>query len=93
MKNKISYAAKAAAVMHYCDDTGETELTPDIAVEIFDALSDSPGPIDEVLEKFDMSRWWLLDSMDNGTWWESLVRLALNIDGTFDHFEFPVKEI
>lgn len=87
--SKVSDAAKAAAVRLFCSRVGDY----DIAVEIFDALGQSHGPIQEVLDKFGVDRWIALEMLDDTTWWESLEITAHDIDGAFDHFEFPVKEI
>jgi hypothetical protein len=94
MMSKVSDAAKAAAVMHYVLDFNETALTPELAVEIFDALGTSHGPVQDVLDKFDMTTEHFVHmDVDDGTWWESLELLALNIDAMFDHFEFPARQI
>ena len=87
--SKVSDAAKAAAVRLFCSRVGDY----DIAVEIFDALGQSHGPIQEVLDKFGVDRWLTLHEMGDDEWWESLEITAHDIDGAFDHFEFPVKEI
>lgn len=87
--NKVSDAAKAAAVMHYTL-VNEPDVY-DKAVEIFNALGASHGPVDEVLEKFDALRWEHLAHLPDTQWWEELEMLALNIDAAFDHFEFPQK--
>ena len=89
--SKVSDAAKAAAVMHYAL-VNEPNVY-DRAVEIFNALGASHGPVQEVLDKFDALKWEHLDHLPDTQWWEELEMLALNIDAAFDHFEFPVKEI
>ncbi len=86
---KISDAAKAAAVRQYCSRVGDY----DIAVEIFDALGQSHGPVQEVLDKFGVDRWAMLDDWPADMWWEQLELLALDIDAAWDHFEFPAKQI
>ncbi len=85
---KISDAAKAAAVMQFVSDSGDTGLTPEMAVELFDELGQTFGPVDEVLHKYDMTRWAMFDGWDDATWWEQLELLAHTIDAMFDHFEF-----
>lgn len=87
--SKISDAAKAAAVRMFCSNIEDY----DIAVEIFNALGESHGSIDEVLEKFGAIRWAMFDDWDDDLWWEQLELLAIDIDSAFDHFEFPVKEV
>ena len=87
--SKVSDAAKAAAVRMFCSNIGDY----DIAVEIYDALGASHTPIDAVLEKFGALRWAMFDYWDEAMWWEQLESLAHDIDGAFDHFEFPSKGI
>lgn len=87
--SKVSDAAKAAAVRMFCSNIGDY----DIAVEIFDALGESHGSVEEVLEKFGAIRWAMFEDWDDALWWEQLELLAHDIDSAFDHFEFPVKEI
>lgn len=86
---KVSDAAKAAAVMHFVSDSEDTGLTPEMAVEVFDELGQSFGPVDEVLNKYNMTRWARFDGWDDSTWWEQLELLAHVIDAMFDYFEFP----
>lgn len=86
---KTSYAAKAAAVRMFCSNVEDY----DVAVEIFDALGESHGSVEEVLEKFGATRWAMFEDWDDALWWEQLELLAIDIDSAFDHFEFPVKEI
>lgn len=86
---KTSYAAKAAAVRMFCSNVEDY----DVAVEIFDALGESHGSVEKVLEKFGATRWAMFEDWDDALWWEQLELLALDIDSAFDHFEFPVKEI
>ena len=86
---KVSDSAKAAAVMHFVSDSGDTGLTPEMAVELFDELGQSFGPVDEVLGKYNMTRWERFDGWDDGTWWEQLELLSHVIDAMFDYFEFP----
>lgn len=87
--SKVSDAAKAAAVMHFVADSEDTGLTPDIAVELFDELGRTFGPVNDVLSKYDMTRWAMYDCWDDATWWEQLELLAHSIDAVFDYFEFP----
>lgn len=87
--SKISDAAKAAAVRQYCSNIGDY----DIAVEIFDALGQSHGPVQEVLEKYGAMRWGMFDDWEPEMWWENLELLAIDIDSAFDHFEFQPKQI
>lgn len=89
---KVSDAAKAAAVMHYVSDSEDTDLTPEMAVELFDELGRTFGPVNDVLDKYDMTRWGRYDSMSDEEWWEGLELLALLIDAMFDYFEFPPRE-
>jgi hypothetical protein len=35
----------------------------------------------------------MFDDWDPEMWWEQLELLALDIDGAFDHFEFPPKQL
>jgi hypothetical protein len=84
-----SDAAKAAAVRMFCSRVGDY----DIAVEIFDALGQSHGPVQEVLDKFGVDRWPMLDDWPADMWWEQLEILAVDIDAAWDHFEFPPKTI
>ncbi len=86
---KISDAAKAAAVRQYCSHVGDYDL----AVEVFDALGQSHGPVQEVLDKFGVERWGMFDDWEPEMWWEQLELLALDIDAAWDHFEFPAKQI
>ena len=86
---KISDAAKAAAVRVFCSHVGDYES----GVDIFNALGESHGPVQEVLDKFGVDRWAMFDDWDPEMWWEQLELLALDIDGAFDHFEFPPKQI
>lgn len=85
----ISDAAKAAAVRMFCSRVGDY----DIAVEIYDALGQSHGPVQEVLDKFGVDRWAMFEDWDGAMWWEQLELLALDIDAAWDHFEFPPKGI
>lgn len=87
--SKLSNAAKAAAVRMFCSRVGDYDL----AVEIYDALGASHGPVQEVLDKFGVDRWVALEMLDDTSWWESLEITALDIDAAWDHFEFPLKEI
>lgn len=89
---KVSDSAKAAAVMHFVSDSADTPLTPETAVELFNELGQSFGPVDEVLCKYDMTRWARYDGWDDATWWEQLELLAHVIDAMFDYFEFPPQE-
>lgn len=86
---KISYAAKAAAVMQYTANVGSY----DTAVEIFNELGSTHGPVDDVLEKYGAIRWQMFDDWESEMWWESLELLAIGIDEAFDHFEFPPKQL
>ena len=61
---KVSDAAKAAAVMQFVSDSGDTGLTPEMAVELFDELGQSFGPVDEVLHKYEMTRWAMFDHFE-----------------------------
>lgn len=89
---KVSDAAKAAAVMHFVSDSGDTPLTPEMAVEVFDELGSTHVPVQQVLDKYDMTRWAMFEDWDDATWWEQLEMLAHTIDAMFDHFEFPPQE-
>lgn len=89
---KVSDAAKAAAVMHFVSDSEDTGLTPEMAVELFNELGQTFGPVDEVLCKYDTTRWERYDGWDDATWWEQLELLAHVIDAMFDYFEFPPQE-
>ena len=53
---KVSDSAKAAAVMHFVSDSGDTALTPEMAVELFNELGQTFGPINDVLDKYEMTR-------------------------------------
>ncbi len=86
---KISDAAKAAAVRAFCSGVDNY----DVAVLIFDELGATHGPVDDVLSKYDSARWEIFDDLESEEWWESLELTALDIDGAFDHFEFPPKQI
>jgi hypothetical protein len=86
---KISDAAKAAAVRMFCSNVGDYET----GVDIFNAVGESHGPVDEVLERFGALRWQMLDDWPADMWWEQLEILAVDIDAAWDHFEFPVKQI
>lgn len=86
---KISDAAKAAAVRMFCSRVGDYES----GVDIFNALGESHGPVQEVLDRFGVDRWIMLEEMDDAEWWESLEITALDIDAAFDHYEFPLKQI
>lgn len=85
---KISDAAKAAAVRMFCSRVGDY----DIAVEIFDALGQSHGPVQTVLDTFGVDRWAMFEDWDDAMWWEQLELLALDIDSAWDHFEFPIQK-
>ena len=89
MASKISDAAKAAAVRMFCSRVGDYDL----AVEVFDALGASHCPVQEVLDKFGVDRWAMLDDWPADMWWEQLEILAVDIDEAFDHFEFPPKQL
>ena len=89
---KVSDAAKAAAVMHFVSDSGDTPITPETAVELFNELGQTFGPVDDVLCKYDMTRWVMFEDWDDAIWWEQLEVLAHTIDAMFDHFEFPPQE-
>lgn len=86
---KISDAAKAAAVRLFCSRVGDYET----GVDIYNELASTHGPVDEVLEKFGVERWIMLEDMGSEEWWESLEITALDIDAAFDHYEFPAKQI
>lgn len=86
---KISDAAKAAAVRLFCSNVGDYET----GVDIYDALGQSHGPVEEVLDKFGVIRWRMFDDWSADMWWEQLELLALDIDAAWDHFEFPPKQI
>lgn len=89
---KVSDAAKAAAVMHFVSDSADTPLTPETAVELFNELGQTFGPVDEVLCKYDMTHWARYDNVSDAEWWEQLELLAHVIDAMFDYFEFPPQE-
>ena len=89
---KVGDAAKAAAVMHFVSDSADTPLTPETAVELFNELGQTFGPVDEVLCKYDMTRWARYDNVSDAEWWEQLELLAHVIDAMFDYFEFPPQE-
>lgn len=89
---KVSDAAKAAAVMHFVSDSGDTGLTPEMAVAVFDELGSTHAPVQQVLDKYDMTRWAMFEDWDDATWWEQLELLAHTIDAMFDYFEFPPQE-
>ena len=89
---KVSDAAKAAAVMHFVADSGDMPITPETAVELFNELGQTFGPVDDVLCKYDMTRWVMFEDWDDAIWWEQLEVLAHTIDAMFDHFEFPPQE-
>jgi hypothetical protein len=72
-------AAKAAAVRMFCSRVGDYEL----AVQIFDALGSSSCPIQEVLDRFGVDRWAMLDDWPEAMWWEQLEILAGDIDYAF----------
>ncbi len=91
--SKISDAAKAAAVMQFVSDSGDTGLTPERAVELFDELGSTFGPVDDVLEKYDCTRWSAYAGWPGEEYWESIEVLAHIIDQMFDHFEFLPKQI
>lgn len=86
---KVSDAAKAAAVKHYVSDNEDMGLTPEMAVELFDELGQTFGPVNDVLNKYGTMRWGMYDSMSDAEWWEGLELLAHLIDAMFDYFEFP----
>lgn len=90
---KVSDAAKAAAVMQFVSDSADTGLTPEMAVEIFDELGGTHVPVQQVLDKYAMTRWAMFEDWDDGTWWEQLELLAHTIDAMFDHFEFPPEGV
>lgn len=89
---KLSEAARAAAVMHFVSDDGDSGLTPERAVELFDELGQTFGPIDEVLDKYEVRRWGMLDAFDDAEWWEQMELLAHTIDAMFDYYEFKTKD-
>lgn len=91
--SKISDAAKAAAVMQFVSDSGDDGLTPERAVELFNELGSTFGPVDDVLEKYDCTRWGVYEDWPGEDYWESIEVLAINIDAMFDHFEFPPKAL
>lgn len=91
--SKISEAARAAAVMHFVSDSGDTGLTHDCAVELFDELGSTHGPIQPILDKYDTTRWYVYEHLSEGDWWEQLELLAVSIDLSIDFFEFRNKEI
>ena len=90
---KVSDSAKAAAVMHFVSDSGDTGLTPEMAVDIFNELGQTFGPVSDVLNKYDMTRWSRYDNVDDAEWWEQLELLAHVIDAMFDYFEFPPEGV
>ena len=90
---KVSDAAKAAAVMHFVSDSEDTGLTPEMAVELFNELGQTFGPVNDVLDKYDMTRWSRYDNLDDAEWWEQLEMLAHVIDAMFDYFEFPPEGV
>jgi len=91
--SKISDAAKAAAVMQFVSDSGDDGLTPERAVELFNELGSTFGPVDDVLEKYDCTRWAVYEDWDSEEYWESIEVLAVTIDAMIDHFEFPPKAL
>lgn len=91
--SKISDAAKAAAVMNFVSDSGDTGLTPERAVALFDELGSTFGPVDDVLEKYDCTRWGVYEDWAGEDFWENIEVLAVTIDAMIDHFEFPPKQI
>lgn len=91
--SKVSDAAKAAAVMQFVSDTGDTGLTPEMAVEVFDELGGTHVPVQQVLDKYGMTRWAMFEDWDDATWWEQLELLAHTIDAMFDYFEFPPEGV
>jgi hypothetical protein len=89
MASKISDAAKAAAVRMFCSNVDDY----DQALEIYNALADSHDPTDEVLEQFGAEQWVAFEHLGETEWWEQLELLAIDIDGAFDHFEFPLNPL
>ena len=90
--SRLSDAAKAAAIMYYVYDDGDTALTPERAVQLFNALGQSFGPVQDVLEEFDVTWYGPAAGMGDDEWWESLEMMAHTIDAMFDYFEFRSKE-
>lgn len=90
--SKISDAAKAAAVMNFVSDSEDDGLTPERAVALFDELGSTFGPVDDVLEKYNCTRWGMYDDWPGEEYWECIEVLAVTIDAMIDHFEFRSKE-
>ena len=91
--SKISNAAKAAAVMNFVSDSEDDGLTPERAVELFDELGSTHGSIDDILKRYDCTRWTMYSDWRDDAYWESIEVLAVTIDAMIDHFEFPPKAL
>lgn len=87
---RISYAAKAAAIMMMANMVE----TFDQAVRIYDELANSHEPVQEVLARNRCMRWSAIsDDLDDASWWEEVEMLAVGIDEAWDYFEFNRGEL
>jgi hypothetical protein len=77
-----SKAAKAAAVLLHV----AMEPSYEKAVRLFDALANSSGPIDDMLDGFEVSRWEAFTEWDDANFWENIETTAIMIDQAKKHF-------
>lgn len=83
----LNNAAKSVAVRHFCSNVNNDES----AMQLFDALANSSGPITQVLDSFGVARWRMYDDWDDAMWWEQLEILACDIDETIKKFNHEPK--
>lgn len=77
-----SKAAKAAAVLLHV----AMEPSHEKAVRLFDALANSSGSIDDMLDGLEVSRWEVFAEWEDAKYWENIETTAIMIDQARKHF-------
>lgn len=77
-----SKAAKAAAVLLHV----AMEPSYEKAVRLFDALANSSGSIDDMLDGFEVLRWGAFTEWSDADYWEHIETTAIIIDQAKKHF-------
>ena len=82
MSNELSRSARAIAVTEYVSHCSGF----DQALEIYDKLGGTTGPIDEVLNSLGVVRFSLYEGMNDDGFWELIENMAYAIEAARDHF-------
>jgi hypothetical protein len=72
-----SNAAKAAAILVFTSGIDGFHE----AVRVYDELENDDLPVSQTLDKFpEVTRWSVVDGLDDFSWWDEITQLATNID-------------